>query len=152
MSVVAVDADVGEDQRLLEVVPGLAVDLLAGQDRAHVAGQRAAGLAQPVAEPWPDRRGGLDRGLCRRLDRGLGDLGGRRLDRRRCGRFEGGLATAAGDDEAGTGQHDEDDQGDEQEFHGVEQRRGCRPAPGSRRSWCSELSTATRRRAVPRSR
>ena len=44
------DADVGADQGLLEVVPGLLVDRRAGQDRAHVARHRAAGPTQPLAE------------------------------------------------------------------------------------------------------
>ena len=44
------DADVGDDQRLLEVVPRLVVDLVARQDGAEVARHRAAGLAEPVAE------------------------------------------------------------------------------------------------------
>ncbi len=55
------DADVGADQRLLELVPGLLVDLLAGQDRADVAAEQGAGLAEPVAEPGLDRHlGSLD--------------------------------------------------------------------------------------------
>ena len=49
-SVVGADADVGADQRLLEVVPGLLVDLRPGEDAADVAGERCRG-------PWPGGRG-----------------------------------------------------------------------------------------------
>ena len=52
---VRLDADVGADQRLLELVPGLGVDAAPGADRGEVARERRAGLAQPVAEPGPDR-------------------------------------------------------------------------------------------------
>jgi hypothetical protein len=62
------DADVGPDQGLLQLLPGLLVDLGAGPHRAEVAGQQAPGLAQAVAEAGLGRRrrrlaglGGLDR-------------------------------------------------------------------------------------------
>ena len=65
------DADVGPDQRLLELVPGLVVDPAPGPDRAEVA--RAAG---PRALPSRSRKRGLDGRLGsagasdrRRLDR-----------------------------------------------------------------------------------
>ena len=54
------DADVGPEQRLLEVVPGLLVDRRGRGSRR--AGQRAPGLAEAVAEARPDHRL-HDRGL-----------------------------------------------------------------------------------------
>ena len=42
--------DVGEQQRLLELVPGLVVDRAAAAHRGERPHERGAGLAQPVAE------------------------------------------------------------------------------------------------------
>ena len=52
-------ADVGEEHRLFELVPGVVVDL-APADRAQVAGERGAGPAEPVAQPRLDDLFGLD--------------------------------------------------------------------------------------------
>src|SRR5690606_7582309 len=57
-------AHVRPDQCLLELIPGLLVDL-AGADRAQVAAEGPPGLGQPVAEGGP-----------RRSDRLLDDLRG----------------------------------------------------------------------------
>ena len=79
------DADVGADQRLLEVVPGLLVDPAAGPDRGQVAGEEGPGLAQPVPEPGLDRR------------RRLGDLGlGLELGSAAASTRAGGLARSVG--------------------------------------------------------
>ena len=71
------DADVGPDQRLLELVPGLVVD----RGPTEEAGERAAGLGQPVPERRALRRGddlGLDDDDRVELgDRCLVDLGAR---------------------------------------------------------------------------
>ena len=55
-------ADVGEQQRLLELVPGLVVDRARPRTAAS-AGERGAGLAQPVAERGASTRRPLDDGL-----------------------------------------------------------------------------------------
>ena len=47
---VVVMPDVGEQQRLLELVPRVVVDLAAPAERADEAGERGPGLAEPVAE------------------------------------------------------------------------------------------------------
>ena len=47
-------ADVGEDQRLLELVPGVVVDAAAAAQRPEGARERGAGLAEAVAEPGLD--------------------------------------------------------------------------------------------------
>jgi len=83
--------DVGEDQRLLEVVPGLVVDPAPAGDARERARERGTGLAEPVAQPGLDPLDdlglGLDLGRLRRLDARRLDGGGRlgRRDRRGCG-------------------------------------------------------------------
>ena len=107
-------ADVGQDQGLLELLPGALVDAVPGSHRGEVAGEQGAGPAQPVPHPgrggrrgdrrwlFLDHRGGgrFRGGDCWRLvldyrggglghGRRLGHLRGRlRRWRRRCGRLQ----------------------------------------------------------------
>jgi hypothetical protein len=55
-----IHTDIGADERLLELVPGLLVDLRAPGDRPDVARQQAPRLGEAVAEPGLDDLGGLD--------------------------------------------------------------------------------------------
>ena len=145
--------DVGTQQPLFEIVPGLLVDTCAGHHRAEVAREEPAGLVEPIAE-----RGALDgrvdqRGLGDdRLDAIRNDVGtGRRLGRNargvdiarrapggdiargadRC-RLDGHAAIATTrDDERGAGgerQRDEDE--DDHDHHVGRSLPGCdREAP-----------------------
>ena len=75
-----VEAHVGEQQRLLEVVPRRLLDPVAG-DAAHVARERSAGAAEPVAQARLDDWFGDGRFGDRRF--GYGRLGRRRRRRPR---------------------------------------------------------------------
>ena len=137
-------AHVGPDERLLQVVPRLRVDPALGQDRPDVAGHRAAGPPEALAEgglranrlrlrlrlrfgngPWLGCRDGF--GLRHRL--GLGDRLGLRgwlgERDRRGGRLErGARAPTPGDEQDPPTEEEHDDEEDDQQFHGVSQRRG----------------------------
>ena len=45
------DADVGQDEGLFQLVPGLLVELAPAPQPGQLAGQQRPGLAQPVPEP-----------------------------------------------------------------------------------------------------
>ena len=99
-------ADIGEEQRFFELVPGVVVDLVPA-DRAQVAGERGAGPAEPIAQPRLDDLFGLDDdiGLVDDddvvdddlVDRGPSSSTGRRLrarvvEARRSRRFAGNVS------------------------------------------------------------
>ena len=91
------DAHVGGDQRLLDLVPGLVVEVIAGEQAEQDAAQRRLRPGQPAAQP--DQPPGGRRRLLRLAGGrggGRGSLRGRHLRRRRGSRLGHGGPGGAG--------------------------------------------------------
>ena len=143
-------ADVGEDQRLFEVVPRLVVDLAPPGDAGERAGERGAGLAQPVAQARLDPLDRVRRPRARASTSGAsvgGAVGGARRARRaadtgrvgagrrrRLGQALVGAGRAARQEEPAADQDDRerDDDEDDHEFHRGGRLGRVAPTSGSR--------------------
>ena len=135
-------ADVGEQQRLLELLPRRVVDRAPASDRGERAQEHAAGAPEPVAQLGrrrqlvddrlghflfddrllddrllDDRLGlGLEDDRWRRhVDRGRGRVGGRSLFRRRA------ALRPPREDDPGRGEHDRQEEDDGEDGSGIHQ-------------------------------